>query len=40
MLISLAEYAAKVNRDPATIRQRVLRGSLPAVKIGHNWCIE
>lgn len=40
MLISLAEYAKKVDRDPATIRQRVLRGSLNAIKIGRNWCIE
>ena len=39
-LISIAEYAAKVNRDPATIRQRILRGTLPAIKIGRNWCID
>lgn len=40
MLISVTEYAAKVNRSPDTIRQRILRGILPAVKIGRNWCVD
>lgn len=40
MLISIPEYASRVGRDPATIRQRILRGALPAVKIGKQWCIE
>ena len=34
-LLPLAAYAAKVDRDPATIRQKILRGALPqAVKLG------
>lgn len=41
MLISLAEYARKNNRDPATARQRVLRGCFQtAVKIGRDWLID
>lgn len=41
MLISLAEYAKKNKRDPATVRQMVLRGGFKtAKKIGRNWCIE
>ena len=40
-LISLAEYAAIYNIDPATVRQRVLRGSYQtARKIGRNWVID
>lgn len=39
-LIPLKEYAERVGRDPATIRQRILRGTLPgAVKIGRDWLI-
>lgn len=37
--ISIGEYAAKHGRNPDNIRQRILRGNLPAVKIGRNWCI-
>lgn len=40
MLISITEYAARNGRNPATIRQRILRGTLPAVKIGRDWLIE
>lgn len=41
MLISLTEYAIKHNRDPATVRQKVLRGGFQtAKKIGRNWVIE
>lgn len=41
MLISLAEYAKKHGRDPATIRQRCLRGCFEtARKIGRNWVID
>lgn len=40
MLISIAEYAAKHDKHPDNIRQRILRGTLPAVKIGRNWCID
>jgi len=39
-LISIAEYAVLVGRDPATIRQRCLRGTQPgAKKIGRDWVI-
>lgn len=39
-LIPLKEYAEKIGRDPATIRQRILRGTLQgAVKIGRDWLI-
>jgi len=40
-LISLAEYAKINGIDPATVRQRVLRGSYQtARKIGRNWVID
>ena len=40
-LISLAEYAKKHGRDPATCRQMALRGGFQtARKIGRNWVIE
>ena len=39
-LIPLKEYAARIGRDPATVRQKILRGNLPgAVKIGRDWLI-
>ena len=39
-LIPLKEYAEKVGRDPATIRQKILRGKFPkATKIGRDWLI-
>ena len=39
-LIPIAEYAARIGRDPATVRQKILRGALPgAVKIGRDWLI-
>lgn len=39
-LLPLVEYAAKVGRDPASIRQRILRGNFPsAVKMGRNWFV-
>jgi hypothetical protein len=39
-LLPLVEYAAKVHRDPASIRQRILRGNFPsAVKMGRNWFV-
>ena len=40
MLISISEYAALHKKSPVTIRQRVQRGTLPAVKIGRNWVID
>ena len=40
-LISLAEYAKLNDIDPATVRQRVLRGAYKtARKIGRNWVID
>ena len=39
-LIPIAEYAARIGRDPATVRQKILRGALPgAVKVGRDWFI-
>lgn len=39
--ISLAEYAKMHGRDPATVRQKVLRGGFKtARKIGRNWVID
>ena len=41
MLITLKEYANKYGRDPATVRQRVLRGGFDtAQKIGRDWLID
>lgn len=41
MLISLAEYALKHNRNPDTIRQKCARGGFKtARKIGRNWVID
>jgi hypothetical protein len=40
-LISLVEYAAKHGKDPATVRQKALRGGFQtARKIGRDWVIE
>lgn len=39
-LLRLSEYAARIGREPATIRQKILRGSFPyAVKMGRDWFI-
>lgn len=39
-LIPISEYAARIGRDPATVRQKILRGALPgAVKLGRDWFI-
>ncbi len=39
-LLPLSEFAARIGRDPATIRQKILRGNLPgAVKIGRDWFV-
>ena len=41
MLISLTEYARKHGKDPATARQRAIRGCFTtAVKIGRDWLID
>lgn len=40
-LITLKEYAAIHGRDPATVRQKILRGSFKtAVKVGRDWLID
>jgi len=38
-LITLAEYAKIHGKDPSTVRQKILRGNLEAVKMGRNWMI-
>ena len=39
-LISLVEYAARINKAPISVRKKCLRGTLPgAIKIGRNWLI-
>lgn len=39
-LISLSEYAKLHSVTTATLRQRIARGSLDAVKIANNWLID
>ena len=39
-IISLPEWAKLVGIDPATARQKALRGTIPAFKIGRNWVID
>ena len=39
-LISLPEYAKLVGKQEATVRQKVLRDKLKAIKIGRNWLID
>ena len=40
-LISLAEYAKLNGIDPATVRQRAIRGAYQtARKVGRNWTID
>lgn len=38
-LISVIDYAALHKVTPATVRQKILRGKLEAVKIGRDWMI-
>lgn len=38
--ISLSEYAQMHGVRQDTVRQKILRGNLPAKKLGRNWCIE
>lgn len=40
MLITIKEYADKVGRDASTIRHRILRGAMQAVKVGRDWLID
>lgn len=39
-LISLAEYAKIHGVDQSSVRGKILRGNLPAKKIGRNWVID
>ena len=40
-LITITEYAAMHGRDPASVRQKALRGGFKtAVKIGRDWLID
>lgn len=39
-LIPLKEWAERENINPATARQKALRGTIPAVKMGRDWFIE
>ncbi len=39
-LITLAEYAKLHGKDPSSVRQKILRGNLKAVKMGRNWMID
>ena len=39
-LIPIKEYAEKNGIDPATVRQRILRGAMPgAVKFANSWFV-
>ena len=39
-LIPIKEYAEKHGIDPATVRQRILRGAMPgAVKLANSWFV-
>lgn len=39
MLIPLIQWAIQVGIKPATARQKAIRGSIPAVKMGRDWFI-
>lgn len=39
-LITLKQWAQREGISPATARQRAIRGTLPAVKMGRDWFIE
>ena len=39
-LITLKQWAQRENINPATARQKALRGTIPAVKMGRDWFIE
>lgn len=39
-LLSVTEFAQKHNVQPATVRQKIIRGNLPeAFKVGNTWAI-
>ena len=39
-LIPLKEWAVSIGMNPANARQKAIRGTLPAVKMGRDWFIE
>ena len=39
-LISIAEYAEMHGVKADTVKHKILRGNLEAIKIGRNWCID
>ena len=39
MLIPLIQWAMQVGIQPATARQKAIRGSIPAIKMGRDWFI-
>lgn len=39
-VISLKQWAERVGIDPATARQKAIRGAIPAYKIGREWLID
>lgn len=40
MLIPIKQWSERVGINPATARQKAIRGSIPAVKIGRDWLID
>lgn len=38
-MMPLKEWAEREGLEPATVRQKILRGQLDAVKIGRDWWI-
>lgn len=40
MVITVTEYAKLHGVKPDTVRQKILRGKLPAQKVGSVWLIE
>lgn len=39
-LLTLAQAAKLVDRNAASLRQAILRGSLPAQKLGRDWFVK
>ena len=39
-LIPLKQWAERVGINPASARRKVIRGKMPAVKMGRDWVIE
>ena len=39
-MMTLKEWAVREGIDPATARQKAIRGTIPAEKIGRDWFID